>query len=809
MIARIANWAFAAFLLSVGLYLTIRGAQLITLGGSWYYMLAGLGALGVAALVAVEEPLSAKLYAVITALTILWAIPEAGFDVLALLPRLAAWLVVGFWFFTPWYRVAMGGEVKTKWLGWATLAGVTLLGVSSLPGYKVETFERVASTEAPKSTEWRHYGNSPEGTRFSPLTQITPQNVSELTEVWRFRTNVPYEFKNTPLQVDGKVYVCVSGNIVISVDAKSGEEVWRFNPENKLTGWTWDALKRGNTFTRGCRGVAYHEAGDDFEGQTCKTRILTGTTDARLFAVDAKTGERCKDFGENGEISLRLGLGPHLPFAYFHTSVPLIAGDNAVIGGWVMDAQELGLPSGVLRAFNVFTGEFSWAWDMGRPGDNTLPPEGETFTLGTPNVWSMMSYDPELDLIYAPTGNASPDYYGAKRRDIDDAFNASVVALRGSDGSLVWSYKTVNHDIWDYDVPSQPTLVNITKDGERIPAVAQPTKRGEIFLLDRRNGEPIWPATDCPDGSEPTATGECPVPQEPAKGERTAATQPFSGLPRFNDPRYEKDMWGLTPLDQLYCRIEYKKMRDDGHFTPPMPGGGVMGKQKTWGGTFQYPGNQGGFNWPSISVDADNGLLVAQPMLMGNRIYMMTAEERGARPGRAPPGPDKTGQGPWEADAPRYGVTGPFVSKWKIPFTDIASDMPCFEPPYGRIALIDLNTNKLLWSRPIGNMRDLGPFGIKPNLPFIEVGTPIYGATTTTRSGLIFQQGTIDSTFRAIDIQNGETLWSAELPQTANNAPITYMIDGKQYVVVAVPDDPDDGSDPTRGAELIAFALPG
>lgn len=809
MAARIANWLFAAFLLAVGLYLTVRGFTLISLDGSWYYTIAGVALLGVVVLLVLRRSASALLYAAILGATILWSLPEAGLDLVALLARLGAWLVVGLWFLTPWYRAAMSDRTEVKWLAGASGVGVILLAVSAFQKTPTLSFERNVPAETVTDADWAVYGSTDEGTRFSPLAEITPDNVKNLKEVWRYNTGIPYEFKNTPLKVGENIYVCTPGNFVIAVNARSGKEAWRFNPKNTLTGDTPEALARGNTFTRGCRGIAFHEAGADYAG-SCKTRILTGTTDARLFAINADTGERCQDFGDHGEINLREGLGPHMPFAYFHTSVPLVAGDNVAIGGWVVDSQELGQPSGALRAYNAIDGSFAWAWDIGRPGDHGFPAEGETFTLGTPNIWSMMSYDPELDYIFAPTGNGSPDYYGGKRRDIDDEINASVVAINAKTGERVWSYRTVYHDVWDYDAPSQPTLIDIRKDGELIPAVAQPTKRGEIFLLDRRTGEPIWPATDCPDGSQPTPAGECPVPQGAPEGDLLSEIQPFSGLPRFNAPRTEKDMWGLTPLDQLYCRIEFKKMRYDGHFTPMSGGGGVMGRDKTWGGTFQYPGNQGGYNWPSVSVDADNGLLIAQPMLLGNRIYMQTAAEREAESGRpSPPASDNaaTGQGPWDPDAPRYGITSRFVSKWKLPFTDIASDMPCFEPPYGRLALIDLNNNRLLWSRPIGNMRELGPFGIKPNLPFIEVGTPVYGGTTTTRGGVIFQVGTLDSTFRALDIRNGKTLWQTRIPQTANGAPITYTVDGKQYVLVTVPDTPTEG-EPETGGQLIAYALP-
>ena len=824
MASRLLNWIFAAFLAWVGLYLAIRGYTLISLGGSAYYLLAGIGLVGVTLLLLVRSAMSSLLYALIVALTVIWSFTEAGLDLIALLPRLGAWVVVGLWFLTPWHSAAMSGKSgQGRWVGFASLIAVALLALSAMQKGEVIPFERTVTADVASEDDWVRYGNSDEGTRFSTLTQITPENVDQLEEVWRTGTGIPWEFKSTPIQVNDKLYTCLPGNFVLALDAETGEEIFRFDPENKLTGSTLERLARGNTYSRGCRGVAYHEAPADYAGETCKERILTGTTDSRMHAIDAHTGEHCPDFGENGEIDLRLGLGQHNIFAYFHSSVPLIAKDNVVVGGWVLDNQELGNPSGVLRAFSAVTGEFVWAFDVGRPGDPSLPPEGETFTLGTPNVWTLTSYDPELDLVFAPTGNAAPDYYGAKRREIDEEINASVVALNGTTGELEWVYRTVYHDIWDYDVPSQPTLLTIKKDGEEIPVVAQGTKRGEMFLLDRRDGTPIWPATDCPDGSAPTALGECPVPQGPAPGDWLSPVQPFSGLPRFNESRFEKDMWGLTPLDQLYCRIEFKKMRYDGHFTPIMPGGGVMGRDETWGGTFQYPGNQGGYNWPSVSVDAENGLLIAQPMLLGNRIYLMTPEERMIEAAGGPGAldehdiserraairdlPDTTGQGAWDADAPRYAATGRFISKWKIPFTDIASDMPCFEPPYGVLAVMDLNNNQLLWKRPIGNMTDLGPFGIKPGLSMFEVGTPVYGGTMTTRSGLIFQVGTLDSTFRAIDIANGKTLWSTRLPATSNSTPITYTRNGRQYVVVQVPDDPQDGA-PDGAGEIIAYALP-
>ncbi len=855
LVTKIANWAFAALLVLIGGYLAIRGIELISLGGAKIYLLKGAVAIAVGALLALRQPWTGRIYAGLLLLVVVWSVWEAGFDLMALLPRVWLWLALGVWFVTPWYSAYMRGDEETSpvrgdliWVGGAGVLGVLLLGVGALQGYRVEEGTRVEVASAPAVTDWKAYGNSPGGTRFAEVTQVNVDNVGELEEAWRFRTGVPFDFKNTPLMVGDLLYTCTAGNIIIALDAATGEEVWRHDTQTDVPGANGDDLSGASTFARSCRGLGYYEAPADYEGE-CRERIVAGTVDARLLTIDAITGRRCISFGAAGEVNLKSGLrasSEDVPTGQFMvTSMPLVAGNVAVVGGWVTDNQELGNVSGLLRAYDVITGAFVWAWDMGNPGYHGLPDEGDEYTRGTPNVWSTMSYDPELDLVFAPTGNASPDYFGAKRRPFDEEYSAAVVALRAQTGEPAWHYQTVHHDIWDWDVPSQPTLMDLNINGEEIPVVVQPTKRGEVFVLDRRTGEPVWPATECPDGSPARAGGECPVPQGPIEGEWVAETQPFSALPHFRPDRWEKDMWGVSPLDQLYCRIEYKKMRYEGHFTPPMRGGGGPGTgEATYGGTFQYPGNAGGFNWPSVSVDVDNGLLVATPMLMGNRIVMVTPAERmamfaGNRPAppprdeheaeegaddappqparaQAPRDPDRyTDQGEWDPELARYGLTAPFMSNWKL-FGLFPTNIPCFEPPYGRMAVIDLNQNKLLWSRPIGTMREMAPFGIQPNLPF-HVGTPIYGGTMTTRGGLIFQVGTMDSTIRAVDIRTGKVKWSERLPGTANGTPMTYIAPstGKQYVVIVVPNPgfvyPRDGSsEPSddQGGYVIAYALP-
>ena len=621
----------------------------------------------------------------------------------------------------------------------------------------------------PPVTDWKQYGNSDGGTRFAELEQINTETVGQLKEVWRYRTGVDDDFKMTPLQVDDKLFICGAKNILMAVNSDTGEELWRYDPK---------AIPPAkHQYARTCRGISYHQAPEDYQGQ-CPTRIVTATIDARLIAVNAQSGQLCGDFGVNGQVNLRKGMGEHLPKQYYLTSPALVADDVLVVGGLVLDSQDLGLPSGVVRAFDALTGKFAWAWDLGNPGYYGEPKDGETYTPGTPNVWSIMSYDPELDLIYAPLGNASPDYFGGARRDFDDEWSSSVVALNAATGEPVWRYQTVHHDIWDYDLPAQPVLVDVEKDNQLVPSVAVPTKTGEIFLLDRRNGEPVHPIP------------EVPVPQDPVVGEYLSKTQPKSPLPNFHPYRHEKDMWGLTPVDQLLCRVEYKMMRYEGLFTPPTPKGSLAA-----------PGNFGGFNWGSVSVDADNGILIAAPMLLAHRLMAVTPEQvadAGPRAalllGKEHPAVRMNEDDPMPTDRaadPKdpydhvrikyYGLILPFMSR-------LGTQVPCFEPPWSRIAAIDLNTKELLWSRPLGSMKNSGPFGIQSGLPF-EVGTAVRAGTLTTRGGLTFISSTMDSTFRAFDIRTGELKWSKELPGNGQATPMTYLSqnNGKQYLIVTVP----------------------
>jgi membrane-bound PQQ-dependent dehydrogenase (glucose/quinate/shikimate family) len=895
------GWAagFAALLACVGAYLAVKGGQLIGLGGSPYYVIAGVGLIVIAVLHVLRSPWAARLYALLLAATLVWSVFEAGLDFWALMARLAAFLVVGLWFLAPWtaalYRGRAPGRPRLGHAAWnlgATVVGVLLLVVAAFQSGPVQAGSDFGHPKTPAVTDWRAYGGTTLSTRFAESDQINTGNVGRLKEVWRFRTKVPYDFKGTPIEAEGLLYVCTAGNTIIALDPDTGQERWRQATSATVPGGRGaNGLEHASTFARTCRGLGYYDASAPARvtaaaavqtvaaGQVgpqavaaarpagaaapadCPTRIITGTTNAKLVALDAKTGAPCKSFGKDGVVDLLPGLGYAPRGNYMVTSAPLIAGDLIVVGGWVTDNQRLGNPSGVVRAFSARDGHFVWAWDLGNPDAHGMPAKDGQFTRGTPNAWTNLSYDPELNLVYAPTGNSSPDYFaGGIRTPQADKYSSSVVAIDAATGGARWVFQTVHRDIWDYDAPSQPVLVNVRRGGQVIPALAQPTKRGEIFLLDRRTGVPVAPVE------------ERPVPQGPEQGERISATQPVSTLPNFRKDRVERDMWGLTPLDQLYCRVEFKKLRYEGHFTPPMRGvtpslrsppgyapsyaeRRIVGGE-TSGGSFQYPGNAGGFNWGSVSVDADNGILVAAPMLMGNRITLASAADRKAqaaatkgrqeawwkahpsdkarydaamaklpaRRGPAQPAPAGNPEGgPAGAANPAFdqsrvlytAATSPFMSFFHVPFLG-ETQMPCFEPPFGVIAAMDLNTGKMMWTRPFGSMKESGPFGWRSKLP-ITVGTPIQAGSITTRGGLIFHAGAMDSTVRAYDLRKGKVLWSAALPASSQAVPMSYVSPkGRQVVVVTISNPSWAYPRPASGAEtptddqggwVIAYAL--
>ena len=739
---------FPIILFVIAFTLVIGGLQLLFLGGSIYYLVAGLALAYSGWCFWHEDPQGSLVYASLLFLTIAWSFMEAGTNLWALAPRILPFAVLGSWLLTPWQRnVLYDGNPPPLFASSIAKAAVPLSLVIIVfvfvddTGYEVsEMSARSGINTINSATDWPSYGNSEKGTRYSPLDQINTDNVEGLELAWTYRTGAGGAFKATPLMVGELLFMCTGGNRILALNAESGALAWQFDPLIDS-----EHLSQSRYFTTGCRGVSYYEAPPEYNGE-CQERILTNTTDARLIAVDALTGERCSSFGDQGEVNLTIGMGNDPRIANFQTSPPGIVSGNAVVGGWVLDNRSVGPPSGVVRAFNAINGELAWAWDMGRPGITTEPLRGEVYTRGTPNVWSLFSVDEELGLIFAPTGNETPDYFGGLRMEVSDQYASSVVAIDGTSGNIRWSYQTVHHDIWDYDVPSQPTLIDLPgENGEKVKALVQPTKRGEVFVLNRETGEPLFDIQ------------ELPVPQTGGVPEDyVAATQPFTmDLPIWRMELDESKMWGITPLDQLWCRIEYRKMRYEGHFT--VPGVGTI---------LQNPGATGGFNWGSISVDEANNLMIVNPLYMANQLTLIPRDQ-------LPEGVLGSQLG-----TPYSHRTQRFMSPLHV---------PCMQPPYGTIGVVDLETKELLWQKPIGTAKETGPLNIPTRLP-LTVGTPQTGGTVTTAGGLIFSAGAFDNTVRATGLFDGRELWREPIPFTAQGTPMTYLSpEGKQTLIVVVP----------------------
>jgi quinoprotein glucose dehydrogenase len=474
----------------------------------------------------------------------------------------------------------------------------------------------------------------------------------------------------TPLEIDDTIYICTAYNDVIALDAESGLQQWRFHSDIDLK----------EVWLPNCRGLAYFRS----QAADCPERIITGTTSAELIAIDARTGVPCAGFGTKGRISLLDGMGDPRPGYYFVSSAPIIVRGKIIVGGAVFDNQYWGEPSGVIRAFDATTGDLAWAWDMGHPDHKSLPPHGDSYTLSTPNSWAPMSADEALGLVYLPMGNSEPDVFGAQRRSFDDKYSSSVVALDALTGDVRWSFQTVHHDLWDYDIASAPLLIDIPSSIGIEHALIQTTKTGELFVLDRVTGAPL------------SAVEERPAPNAgAAPEERLSATQPYSvNMPSFSGPPLtEQDMWGLTPLDELWCRIQFKESRYFGEFTPP----GVSP-------SITYPGTFGGSSWGGVSVDMPRGVMIVNTLRLASRFRLVPraeADRLGVKPIEwSKRGETVQAHGAIQAQAgtPYAVEILPFMSPLRI---------PCQRPPCS-LATLPSNAAIATFSRSSGaNCRDI------------------------------------------------------------------------------------------------------
>lgn len=773
----------------IGLILTIGGIWLAALGGSIYYLLAGIGLIAAGVLMMGGRPLGAYVYLAVFALTLVWALWEVGLNPWALIPRVVGPMVLAILVLLV---LPLLEPRRWRWTtAFVAVAGVLLLsliGILVSPGYLKHGPAGLPPTRAaamadpslmPIGADWPAYGGTYSARRFSPLAQITPENVGRLERAWVYHTrDLPKErwgAETTPLKVGDSLYLCSAKGIMISLDPVTGRERWRFDPQ---------VSDEWIPYTAACRGVAYYAAPGAAANSPCAARIIEGTLDGRLIAVDARTGRLCADFGTNGQVDIKAGMGPVFPSMVSITSPPTIVRGVAVTGHQVLDGQMRSAPSGVIQGFDAVTGELRWAWDMVHPDWSKGPPPGQTYARGTPNMWTIASGDEQLGLVYLPMGNSAVDYWSSGRSPQENQFATSLVALDVTTGKPRWSFQAVHKDVWDYDFGGQATLVDFPIGSGVVPAMVLPSKQGDIYILDRRSGRPLFPVQ------------ERRVPQGGVEPGQRTATQPFSTYHSLAFPMLqERDMWGMSPIDQMICRIQYRQAVYEGMYTPPL-----VNKR-----TVQYPGYNGGTDWGGVAVDPLRGVIVANYNDMPNYVRLVAREEAnrlGWAPREAARG-GSMGSGPEGAGDPQWG--SPYAvdvnAGWRLPFTGLL----CKQPPYGGIRAIDLRTGRTIWDRPYGTARRNGPWGIPSMLPF-EIGTPNNGGAVVTASGLIFISAATDNLMRAIDLRTGKSLWHDALPAGGQAGPMTYEANGRQYVVIMA--GGHHFMETPVGDELIAYALP-
>lgn len=611
---------------------------------------------------------------------------------------------------------------------------------------------------------WEHWGGDEGGRRFSPLTQITPDNVQHLEKAWTYRLgevedkdNVSPTLEATPVLGGGRLYVCTGLNRIAAIDPETGKEVWAHDARADYRG----------TYLLNCRGVTYWEDPKP-AAEACASRIFFGTLDGRLVSLDARNGEPCASFGEQGTVNLSAGLGRTEPGDLAVSSPPVVIDGKVVVGGRIPDNMRVDVPAGVIRAFDARSGELAWAWNPLPPGrsDDEVANTGEPYVRGTPNVWAAMSVDKERNLIFLPMGNASPDHVSAVRNG-RDYYAASVVALDAKSGKVRWHFRTVHHDVWDYDLPAQPVLFDLPTEQGVVPALAQATKQGHLFVLNRETGEPLFPVEE----REVSQVGALP-------GEQQSPTQPFPVNPAFVLRRdlTEKDIWGFTPWDKAHCMEQFRSANWDGVFTPP-----------STRGTIFYPSFMGTSNWGGVSVDPVNGILIANTTHVPAIVRMVPREEADRRIAK--------GDRVLPAVGTDYGNTmEPMLSPLGA---------PCVKPPWGNLVAIDLRKGERLWEIPLGTTRDTAPFPL-----WLNMGVPNMGGSVITASGLIFIGATTDNYLRAFDLKTGAELWKTRLPAGGQATPMTYRLSerGKQYVVIAAGGHKYLGT--KLGDYLVAYTLP-
>ena len=631
-----------------------------------------------------------------------------------------------------------------------------------------------AHAQSPAVSDWGHYGGDSFAQRYSPLREINRDNVTRLEVAWTYRTGERGEgfaradklaFEATPVLAFGKLYLSTPTSIVIALDPATGKERWRHDPR----------VPRGRQYSEATsRGVTVWEDPDTARNGPCRRRVFAGTLDARLLALDAETGRPCADFGSGGAVQLGVDARITTPGDYLVTSPPATYEDVVIVGSAIGDNRGVELERGIVRGFDARTGATLWKFDP-VPDSPTHPTAsqwqpGQARLTGGANAWAPITVDPGRGLAFIPTGSASPDFYGGERLGTNAMAN-SLIALDARTGAVRWFRQLIHHDLWDYDLAAQPTLVEIDNDTRSVAAVVQATKSGLLFVLDRETGEPVYGIV------------ERKVPQSRVPGEEAWPTQPYPATPMLasHAPIKPEEAWGLTFWDRGKCRDLIAKYRNEGAYTPP-----------DLAGTILFPSYAGGVNWGGVAHDVRRNRIIAAVNHMPMVVTLATRETLRAQ--------QESGEFPHSEFAPQSGTPyglrrEPLLSPWGL---------PCVRPPWGTLVSIDLDKNQIDWQVPLGSTRGLAPAW----LPSRDSGMPGLGGAIVTAGDLVFVGASMDSQFRAFDVETGKELWRRALPAGGQATPMTYRAgpDHHQFIVIAA--GGHGGLGTPQGDYVIAYALP-